>query len=273
MGAAIPGDCELGAESARWRTGRKGERRGAVAVACVGRGAAGPHGGAGGTGVATSDAGDDQSFGSAAGAAPCGADVQKKALRASEQRREEVIARRAAYQEIVATIDANKLIFIDESGCNLSMTPRCAWSLAGVRAEAFRPMNWGKNVTMIGAVRTTGLVTLRSMEGAMKTMDFLQFVARDLVPKLKLDDVVVLDNLRQHHDPRVRLMIENAGAKVLYLPPYSPDLSPIEPYWSAFKAYLRRFEARTKEALFDAIHAVRKQRIPTRNFFTHCGYP
>ena len=223
--------------------------------------------------MATSDAGDDQSFGSAAGAAPCGADVQKKALRASEQRREEVIARRAAYQEIVATIDANKLIFIDESGCNLSMTPRCAWSLAGVRAEAFRPMNWGKNVTMIGAVRTTGLVTLRSMEGAMKTMDFWQFVARNLVPKLKLDDVVVLDNLRQHHDPRVRLMIENAGAKVLYLPPYSPDLSPIEPYWSAFKAYLRRFEARTKEALFDAIHAVRKQRIPTRNFFTHCGYP
>ena len=73
--------------------------------------------------------------------------------------------------------------------------------------------------------------------------------------------------------PRVLLVVENAGAKILYLLPYFPDLSPIEPYWSAFNAHLRRFEARTKEALFDAIHAVRRQRIATRNFFTHCGYP
>ena len=152
------------------------------------------------------------------------------------------------------------------------MTPARAWAPQGERAMAHRPMNWGDNITLIGAVRTTGLVALRPMRGAMKTLDFLDFIARDLVPKLRQRDVVVLDNLRQHRDPSVRLMIENAGARLVYLPPYSPELNPIEPYWSAFKKHLRRLEARTVDALFTAINLVRRRRIRTRGMFAHCGY-
>lgn len=152
------------------------------------------------------------------------------------------------------------------------MTPRCAWAPEGERAEAFRPMNWGQNVTLIGAIRTTGVVALHTMRGAMRTMHFLEFVARHLAPRLRAGDVVLLDNLRQHKDPLVRRMIEKAGAEVLYLPPYSPEYNPIEPFWAAFKSHLRRVEARTTEALFAAIAALRRTRFEMRNFFTHCGY-
>ena len=93
----------------------------------------------------------------------------------------------------------------------------------------------------------------------MKTLDFLDFVARDLIPKLRERDVVVLDNLRQHRDPSVRVMIANAGARLVYLPPDSPELNPIEPYWSAFKKHLRRHEARTVDTLFAAIDDVRRR--------------
>jgi len=152
------------------------------------------------------------------------------------------------------------------------MTPRCAWAPEGERAEAFRPVNWGDNVTLIGAIRTTGVVALRSMRGAMKTLHFLEFVARHLVPRLRRGDIVVLDNLRQHKDPLVRQMIENVGAEVLYLPPYSPEYNPIEPFWNAFKSRLRRVAARTTEALLAAIGALRRTRFSMQNFFTHCGY-
>lgn len=220
----------------------------------------------------SSDEGDDEPIGDASRAAPSRAQLQKKSVRATEQKREDVVARRASYEEAVAGIEAERLVFLDESGCNVAMTPTRAWAPQGERAEAYRPMNWGDNVTLIGAVRTTGLVALRPMRGSMKTLDFLDFVARDLVPKLRRGDVVVLDNLRQHHDRSVRQMVENAGARLLYLPPYSPELNPIEPFWSRFKKGLRRFEARTVTALFDAIRELRRRRVNLRRTFAHCGY-
>lgn len=152
------------------------------------------------------------------------------------------------------------------------MTPKAAWGPTGERVVSHRPMNWGDNVTLMGAVRTTGVVALRPMRGAMTTLDFLDFVSRDLVPKLRAGDVVVLDNLRQHHDPSARRMVERAGATLLYLPPYSPDLNPIEPFWSRFKSALRRYEARTVDALLEAIAELRKRRVNLRKTFAHCGY-
>lgn len=79
-------------------------------------------------------------------------DVQKKAFRAAEQQREDVIERREAFEARIAGVDPDRLVFIDESGCNVAMTPRCAWAPEGERAEAFRPVNWGDNVTLIGAI-------------------------------------------------------------------------------------------------------------------------
>jgi transposase len=222
--------------------------------------------------VVSSDACRNEPFVDAPSDASRWSHAQKKSVRATEQQREDVIERRARYEEAVEEIDAEQLVFIDESGCNVAMTPARAWAPIGERAPAFRPMNWGDNITLIGAVRTTGLVALRPMRGSMKTLDFLDFVARDLIPKLKPRDVVVLDNLRQHRDASVRSMIENADARLIYLPPYSPELNPIEPYWSAFKKHLRRLEARTVDALFAAIHQVRRRRINLQRMFAHCGY-
>lgn len=218
------------------------------------------------------DEGDDEPFVDAARSASGWPELQKKSVRATEQKREDVVERRARYKEAVVGIEADRLVFIDESGCNIAMTPTRAWAPAGERAEAYRPMHWGDNVTLIGAVRTTGLVALRPMRGAMRTLDFLDFVARDLVPKIRRGDVVVLDNLRQHLDSSVRQMVENAGATLLYLPPYSPELNPIEPFWSRFKKSLRRFEARCVVTLLDAIHEVRRRRVNLRRTFAHCGY-
>jgi transposase len=222
--------------------------------------------------VVPTDECDDEPVGDASRDASSWTHAQKKSLRATEQRRQDVVERRVRYEEAVEGIDADRLVFLDESGCNIAMTPARAWAPEGERVEAFRPMNWGDNVTLIGAVRTTGLVALRSMRGAMKTLDFLDFVARDLVPKLRKGDVVVLDNLRQHHDPSVRRMVENAGASLLYLPPYSPELNPIEPFWARFKKRLRRFEARCVDSLLDAIRELRRQRVNLRQTFAHCGY-
>jgi transposase len=198
--------------------------------------------------VVPSDEGPHEQVSDAPRASSRGSDPQKKPVCATEQQREAVVARRAEFERDLEEVDAEQLIFIYESGCNIAMKPARAWAPQGERAMAHRPMNWGDNITLIGAVRTTGLVALRPMRGAMKTLDFLDFVTRDLIPNLRERDVVVMDNLQQHRDPSVRLMIENAGARVVYLPPYSPELNPIGPYWSAFKKHLRRLEARTVDA-------------------------
>ena len=156
--------------------------------------------------------------------------------------REDVVHKREEFLKKISGIDFRSLVFLDESGCNTAMTPSHAWALVGERVPGTRPMNWGGNVTMMGAIRAEGLVALKPMDGSMKTDDFVGFIANYIVSKLKKGDVVVLDNLRQHHNRAVRELVVNAGADVLYLPPYSPELNPIEQFWSKFKSLLRRIE-------------------------------
>lgn len=171
-------------------------------------------------------------------------------------------------------LDPQKLVFIDEAGCHTSMTRDHAWSPSGERAHGSVPRNRGVVTTMIGAMASDGVRAMMTIEGATDTEVFDAFVEQVLVPELREGDIVVLDNLGAHKPTRIRARIEAAGARMLFLPPYSPDLNPIELCWSKLKALLKSAAARTHEALDHAIAAALK-RISVedcRAWIRHCGY-
>jgi transposase len=198
---------------------------------------------------------------------------QKKSFSASEQDRPDVEARRQTFWGEAAQIARGRLIFLDESGCNTAMTPRYARSLVGERAQASRPVNRGKNISIVGAVRLSGVVSVRAFEGSINVAKFLDFLKHDLLPFTRAGDVLVMDNLSVHKDPLVLERITNAAVRVLFLPPYSPEFNPIELYWSSFKSALRRVEARTRGDLLGAIQAVtNKLHLNFSLLFRHCGY-
>jgi transposase len=198
---------------------------------------------------------------------------EKKSFIASEQDRPEVEARRQAFWNEVTQLARGRLIFVDESGCNTAMTPRYARAPVGERALGSRPVNRGKNISIVGAVRLHGVVTIRPFEGAINVDKFLRFLERDLLPLTRAGDVVVMDNLSVHRDPEVLARIRQAGLRVLFLPPYSPEFNPIELYWSCFKRQLRRCEARTRQDLQQAIGFVTSRlSINMGPLFRHCGY-
>jgi transposase len=154
------------------------------------------------------------------------------------------------------------------------MSPTYGRAPRGQRVLDHKPANWGKNISVVGAIRVDRVLAHKTFEGAVNGPKFIDFIRRRLLPRLFPGDVVVLDNLRPHHAPEVRRLVESAKAKLLFLPPYSPDFSPIEPCWSFIKHWLRSFKARIPELLKHAI--VRAfQRVTTRHltaWFKHCGY-
>jgi transposase len=166
------------------------------------------------------------------------------------------------------------LVFLDETGANRSMTKRQAWAPVGVRATDHVPGNKGKNVTLIGAMRLAGPVVMRTMLEGLKKDSFANFICKALAPKLKPGDVVIMDNLRVHYDSQALKAIESAGAFYLFLPPYSPDLNPIEMLFNALK---RRFEragansaAQVRSALAGAWRSLKK--LDLSAMFAACGY-
>ena len=166
------------------------------------------------------------------------------------------------------------LVFVDESGVNLAMTRLYARSLRGTRAFGAAPRNWGDNVSILSALGWRGPVASMYIAGATDGPVFLTYLRRVLVPRLWKGAVVVMDNLGAHKVKGVQTLLENAGARLLYLPPYSADLNPIEPAWSQFKSHLRAVAARTKPALARAIREglARIRAQDARHYFAHCGY-
>ena len=154
------------------------------------------------------------------------------------------------------------------------MTRRYGRARYGKRAHDSVPKNFGRNVTILGALSCTGLDAVMSVEGATDTAVFRAYVEQVLVPTLVAGDIVVMDNLSAHKVSGIREAIEAAGATLLYLPPYSPDYSPIENCWSKLKASLRKAKARTREALDDALkHAIESiTDTDAKGWFKHCGY-
>lgn len=166
------------------------------------------------------------------------------------------------------------LIFIDESGVNLALTRLFARSRKGQRAHGERPHKRGQNVSVIGAIGLRGVITQVSLFGTTDGLSFEAFVAQRLVPKLWRGACVVMDNCSIHKGEEIEQWITSAGARLIYLPAYSPDFSPIENCWSKIKNWLRSVGARSYPDLAKAIEAAFEQVTPDdiRGWFTHCCY-
>ena len=174
----------------------------------------------------------------------------------------------------VGCLDPGRLVFIDEMGTNTSLAPLYAYAPVGQRAFLKIPRNRGKNTTLLTSLHRDGMGPSLAVEGATTSRVFETYVERLLAPTLRPGQVVVMDNLGAHRPTRIRELIEERDCELIYLPPYSPDLNPIEEALSKIKHLLRKTGARTKEALIEALGralgAVSVQDV--RGFFAHCGY-
>lgn len=185
-----------------------------------------------------------------------------------------MIASREVFRALQPTLNPERLVFLDEAGCNAAMKSRYARSRRGRRAHDHKPSHWGENVTMIGAIRASGFATMMSLPGPTTGEVFVTFMQEFLAPVLEPGDCVILDNLAAHKVDGVRQAIEKVGATLVYLPPYSPDLNPIEMCWSKVKHFLRKAAARTLDSLNDAIADAMAAVTPADclGWIRHCGY-
>ena len=177
---------------------------------------------------------------------------KKKTLHADERGRPEVQKKRRPFRREVKRIEPERLVFVDETGVTTAMTPAYAWAPRGERAEASAPRSW-ESVTVIAALGMDGVRAPLMFPGSTNAATFESYIEQVLVPELHEGDVVVFDNLSAHLGPAVAEAIEGVGARVLPLPPYSPDYTPIEEMFSKVKEVLRRVAARVKGDLYAAI--------------------
>ena len=164
---------------------------------------------------------------------------KKKTLGASERNEEA----RAAWRKQAETFDANQLVFLDECGSHIALTPLYARSLKGQRAYGSVPRNRRVNVTLLASLSLQGMGEALMLEGSADAQAFEIYIEQVLVPSLSPGQLVVMDNLSTHTGEKVRQAIEAKGCRLLFLPSYSPDLSPIEEAFSKLKAFLRRAQA------------------------------
>ncbi len=164
---------------------------------------------------------------------------------------------------VAEALEVGRLVFVDEMGTNTSLAPLHAWSRRGERVR-LSPRNRGKNTTLLACRRGWGLPWSKGTTKAV----FKAYVERVLAPTLRAGQVVVMDNLSAHKSEEVRELIEGRGCEMLFLPPYSPDLNPIEEAFSKIKGLLRKAQARTREALIEVLGRA----ISAVSFFEHCGY-
>jgi transposase len=181
---------------------------------------------------------------------------------------------RVEWREQQLRLTPSKLVFIDESSVKTNMTRRYGRAKRGHRLVAAAPHGHWKTTTFVGALRCDGLTAPLAIDGAINGEVFLAYVEQVLVPTLKQGDVVIMDNLRVHKIAGVRQAIEAVGASLLFIPPYSPDLNPIELAFSKLKALLRAKAIRTVEALWKALGDLCDSFSPSEcaNYFRHDGY-
>jgi transposase len=182
---------------------------------------------------------------------------------------------RAAWRVLVCgRVDGRRFVFVDECSNNTSLSPIYGWSRMGQRVCFEAPRNWGANVTLLSSMTLAGMGPSLAVEGATTKVVFEAYVERVLAPTLKPGQIVVMDNLSSHKGSRIRELIEARGCELLYLPPYSPDLNPIEEAFAKLKALLRKAGARTREALLEALGRALEavSASDARGFFEHRGY-
>lgn len=199
---------------------------------------------------------------------------KKKTLRASEQDRPDIAKGRKRWRRLQPSWDPARLVFLDESGAKTNMTRLRGRAIKGERVHASAPHGHWYTTTMISSIRLDGLTTCMAVDSATDRDVFYTYIERVLYPTLRPGDILVMDNLGAHKAPSSLALIESAGATPLFLPPYSPDLNPIEKMWSKVKQLLRGAEARTQLELIAAMKAAFEKVSPrdAMNWFASFGY-
>jgi transposase len=201
-----------------------------------------------------------------------GLTYKKKSQHATEQQRPDVQRKRRSFRKQVQRIDPQRLVFVDETGLTTAMSPTHAWAPRGQRAVGSAPGAW-ESITLIVGLRADGVSAPLAFRGSTDAPAFESYVEQMLAPQLRAGDVVVWDNLAPHQVSTAKAAVERMGATLLFLPPYSPDFTPIEGMFSKVKMYLRRVAARTEQAVYtalgDALRRVTPQDIT--GWFRHAG--
>jgi transposase len=200
--------------------------------------------------------------------------VIKKSLHASEQDRPDVARKRRFWKRYQSQIDATRLIFVDETWAKTNMTPIRGWCPRGERLIAKVPHGHWKTLTFVAGLRADGICAPCVIDGPINSRSFLAWVMQCLIPTLRPGDIVVLDNLGSHKGQAVRQAIRAVGARLFFLPPYSPDLNPIEQVFAKLKTLLRKVAARTVEETWKGIGNVLDAFTPQEcaNYIRNSGY-
>jgi len=193
---------------------------------------------------------------------------------ASEQDRPDVARRRDQWLRYQPRIDAARLVFIDETWVKTNMAPLRGWAPCGARLKASAPFGHWNTTTFLAALRNDRIEAPWLLDGPINGARFLVYVEQVLVPTLSPGDIVIMDNLGSHKSKAVRQALRKAGAKLFFLPKYSPDLNPIEQFFAKLKHRLRAAQQRTREALSDAVAQILAATTPGEcsNYLTHQGY-
>lgn len=162
-------------------------------------------------------------------------------------------------------------MYADEAGSNLGMTPFKAWSEKNHRAYDSRPAARGGNLSLVGAIKKSGIQALYPYDGAVNSERFIHFAETQLLPNLSIGDVLIMDNSPVHRSAAVRTRLDELGIRVLFMPPYSPELNPIEETWSVVKNKLRQRKARTIVDYVDSMTEAKECITPKKceGFFAH----
>lgn len=200
--------------------------------------------------------------------------LQKKSLIASERDRPDIARRRAQWIARQASVDPGRLVFIDETWTKTNMAPLRGWAPKGHRLPAKVPHGRWNTMTFLAALRSDRIEAPWLIDGPINGQRFEIYVEKVLVPTLKPGDIVIMDNLGSHKGKAVRDLIRAAGAKLFFLPKYSPDLNPIEMLFSKLKHLLRKAAKRTKDTICDAIAQILQTvtQQECRNFLIKAGY-
>ena len=193
---------------------------------------------------------------------------------AAEQDRPDVAARRDQWRQTQGSWDPERLVFLDETWAKTNLSRTHGRAPVGQRLIAKVPHGHWKTTTFLGGLRSSGWIAPLVIDGAINGALFLNYVRQHLAPALQPGDLLILDNLASHKVRGVREAIESVGAQVLYLPPYSPDLNPIELAFSKLRRLLRSLATRTVDALWQACGTVLQafSSHEIRNYFRHAGY-
>ena len=195
-------------------------------------------------------------------------------LRQAQQDRPDVARHRARWRVWQRFMDGQHFVFLDETAATTNMTRLRGWSPRGERLVDAAPHGHWRTSTFLAGVRTSGIIAPFVLDGPMTGNVFRAYVEQMLAPVLRPGDVVVMDNLAAHKVAGVAQAIRAVGASVMYLPPYSPDLNPIEQVFAKLKALLRKAKARSRDVLWDTIGTLLDAFTPAecRNYITNSGY-